>query len=120
MLDCIAGIGLGRAHGLRAHEIEKGITTRDAFAMLISRSTHRYSGMRNNPIVRSSTRRSQLSYRLAFFLCILTFTAFTLRAQDDPLNKVHVPPPSSSTPATGAPAGADPAALTGPDALKAH
>lgn len=76
--------------------------------------------MRNFPFLRSSPRGSQLHHRLAFLICLLALAAFTLRAQDDPLNKVHVPPPSSSTPATGAPAGADPAAVTGPDALKAH
>ncbi len=42
-------------------------------------------------------------------------------AQDDPLNKVHVPPPSSTapgTPATGAPAGAESPAATGAAAAK--
>jgi Ca-activated chloride channel family protein len=33
-------------------------------------------------------------------------------AQDDPLNKVHVPPPATSTPKTGAPAGAEAPAAT--------
>jgi Ca-activated chloride channel homolog len=40
--------------------------------------------------------------------------------QEDPLNKVHVPPPSTSTPATGTPTGAEAPAATGPDALKIH
>jgi Ca-activated chloride channel homolog len=88
--------------------------------MLTSRSTHWCSGMRNFPILRSSPRRSQLLHRLAWLICILVLAAFTVRAQDDPLNKVHVPPPSSATPATGAPAGAEPAPLTGADALNAH
>ncbi|HUN86822.1 MAG TPA: VWA domain-containing protein [Terracidiphilus sp.] len=39
-------------------------------------------------------------------------------AQDDPLNKVHVTPPASATPATGAPKGAEAPALTGAAALK--
>jgi Ca-activated chloride channel family protein len=44
------------------------------------------------------------------------------RGQDDPLNKVHVPPPSSTngTPASGAPAGAEAPAVTGPAANKAR
>jgi Ca-activated chloride channel family protein len=42
------------------------------------------------------------------------------KAQDDPLNKVHVPPPGSATPATGAPAGAEAPAVSGKAALKAH
>ena len=43
-------------------------------------------------------------------------------AQDDPLNKVHVPPPStpSGAPGAGAPAGAEPAPVTGPAATKAR
>jgi len=40
------------------------------------------------------------------------------QAQDNQLDKVHVPPPGSSTPAAGAPAGAEAPAATGPDALK--
>jgi len=42
-------------------------------------------------------------------------------AQDDQLNKVHVPPPNSSTPANATePKGAEAPAATGPDALKVH
>jgi Ca-activated chloride channel homolog len=41
-------------------------------------------------------------------------------SQDDPLNKVHVTPPPSSTPATGAPQGAEAPAATGNAATKAH
>jgi len=41
-------------------------------------------------------------------------------AQDEPLNKVHVPPPGSATPPAGAPPGAETPAATGPDALKVH
>jgi Ca-activated chloride channel family protein len=47
--------------------------------------------------------------------------AFSLaRAQDqsDQLNKVHVPPPSTSAPAAGEPTGAEAPAATGPNALK--
>jgi Ca-activated chloride channel family protein len=39
--------------------------------------------------------------------------------QEDPLNKVHVPPPgATATPATGAPTGADAPAVTGKGALR--
>jgi Ca-activated chloride channel family protein len=41
-------------------------------------------------------------------------------AQDDPLNKVHVPPPATATPAGAEPADAEAPAATGPDALKIH
>jgi Ca-activated chloride channel family protein len=41
-------------------------------------------------------------------------------AQDDQLNKVHVPPPSETAPDAGAPAGAEAPALTGAAALSAR
>ena len=41
-------------------------------------------------------------------------------AQDNPLDKPHVNPPSASTPSTEAPAGVEAPAATGPDALKLH
>jgi len=42
------------------------------------------------------------------------------KAQDTPLDKVHVPAPADSTPGTTAPAGAEAPAVTGPDALTAR
>ena len=48
------------------------------------------------------------------------FAANRAAAQDDPLNKVHVNPPASATPATGAPAGAEAPAATGPPAPQAR
>ncbi len=41
-------------------------------------------------------------------------------AQDNPLNKVHVKPPETATPASGAPAGAEAPPVTGPAGLKAR
>jgi Ca-activated chloride channel family protein len=38
--------------------------------------------------------------------------------QEDPLNKVHVPPPSSSTPSTTAPSGSEAPAVSGTGSLK--
>lgn len=78
--------------------------------------------MRNIPILRSSPRGSHFPLRPVIACVIFAFLAFSFqtRAQDDPLNKVHVPPPSSTTPATGAAPGSDPAAVSGPAALKAH
>ena len=50
-------------------------------------------------------------------VCIFAYA----HAQDDPLNKVHVPPPAAAgAPAAGAPAGAEAPAATGPGALKAR
>jgi len=43
-----------------------------------------------------------------------------LQAQEDPLNKVHVPPPTTATPGAAEPKGAEAPAATGPDALKIH
>jgi Ca-activated chloride channel family protein len=42
------------------------------------------------------------------------------RAQDEPLDKVHVPPPTVATPSTAEPKGAEAPAATGPDSLKLH
>jgi len=44
----------------------------------------------------------------------------TSNAQEDPLNKVHVPPPTESVPSTEAPAGAEAPAVTGTAALSAR
>jgi len=52
-------------------------------------------------------------------LALLLFGA-RLQAQDDQLNKVHVPPPTAATPATAEPKGAEAPAVSGPDALKIH
>ena len=41
-------------------------------------------------------------------------------AQENPLDKPHVPPPSTAAPSTDAPAGAEAPAATGSDALKVH
>jgi Ca-activated chloride channel homolog len=55
-------------------------------------------------------------------VCGLTalFCGVQAQAQDDPLNKVHVPPPGETTQPAGAPAGAEAPAATGKDALKVH
>jgi len=50
-------------------------------------------------------------------ICLVALAGFcvtSVLAQDDPLNKVHVPPPSTTnTPAVGAPTGVDAPAVTG-------
>jgi Ca-activated chloride channel family protein len=48
------------------------------------------------------------------------FLLASASAQDNPLDKPHVPTPSTSTPDAGAPAGAEAPAATGPNALKVH
>jgi Ca-activated chloride channel family protein len=56
-------------------------------------------------------------------LCVLLSLGIMARpafAQDDQLNKVHVPPPARSTaPSTAEPKGAEAPAVTGPEAMKA-
>ncbi|MGB8259889.1 MAG: VWA domain-containing protein [Terracidiphilus sp.] len=62
--------------------------------------------------------------RLGFWLLAAvlgpTILCWAARAQDqeNPLDKVHVKPPAETAPGTGAPAGAEAPAQTGPDALK--
>lgn len=53
---------------------------------------------------------------------LLSFLAYggMAVAQEDPLNKVHVPPPSTATPAAGAPKGAEAPVVTGAPALRAR
>ena len=46
--------------------------------------------------------------------------AAAAHGQDDPLNKVHVNPPATATPATGTPTGAEAPAATGANATKAR
>ncbi|HEX4286685.1 MAG TPA: VWA domain-containing protein [Terracidiphilus sp.] len=69
-----------------------------------------------------SRRRNHSALRRAFFACSLVIVLGAIHgfAQDDPLNKVHVTPQPSTTPTTGAPAGAQPAPVTGPAAAKAR
>jgi len=61
--------------------------------------------------------------RRAMGICGLAalFIVGQMRGQDDPLSKVHVPPPGATgTPATGAPAGAEAPAETGTGSLRVH
>ena len=58
--------------------------------------------------------------RCACLCALAAISALPALAQDDQLNKVHVPPPSTATPTTAEPNGAEAPAATGPDALKIH
>jgi Ca-activated chloride channel family protein len=68
--------------------------------------------------VRGSGQR--LGGRLLICVLAAVLLLGRVQGQDNPLDKTHVPPPSTAPPATGAPAGAEPPAATGPDALKIH
>jgi Ca-activated chloride channel family protein len=81
--------------------------------------------MRTRPIRRktqsgSGRRICLLEYALWAITLAAAFCALRADAQDDPLNKVHVNPPGSAEPVTGAPKGAEEPALTGTAALKAR
>ncbi len=64
--------------------------------------------------------RQRLGSRL--WICALAAALLLAHApaQDNPLEEPHVTPPPASTPATGAPAGTEAPAATGPGALKLH
>src|ERR1700761_867856 len=72
-------------------------------------------------------RRNQQQGRRRIYgaiVCVILLCAFgsfsVAHAQDDPLNKVHVTPPPSPTPANGPPPGAQSAPATGAAAAKAR
>ena len=76
------------------------------------------------PFEQKKSNGSSAPRRLSGLLCLCGLAAvlcgLPAQGQDDPLNKVHVAPPPVATPETGAPAGAEAPAVSGPDALKAH
>lgn len=57
---------------------------------------------------------------LVALLAAIFLALSTARAQDDPLNKVHVTPPTTNAPATSEPKGAEAPPVTGPEGLKAR
>jgi len=68
--------------------------------------------LHRSEVLRGSNRAPR--HTLIFVLALACFCSSRLSAQDDPLNKVHVPPPSTTnTPAAGAPTGVDAPAITG-------
>jgi Ca-activated chloride channel family protein len=65
--------------------------------------------------------RARLGSWLALCGLASLFCLVRSQAQDDQLNQVHVPAqPTAAPAATGAPAGAEAPAVSGPDALKIH
>ena len=75
----------------------------------VSVSTHSAQGSRTGSVAvsRSVAGVSCACGRSRFLRCR------DARAQDNPLDKVHVPPPADGAPGTGAPAGVDAPAATG-------
>jgi Ca-activated chloride channel family protein len=76
----------------------------------------------NRRVVLEGRRRNRgvLWTGMLAFVFAAIFAMARAHGQDDPLNKVHVNPPSTATPATGAPAGAEAPAATGTAATKAR
>jgi Ca-activated chloride channel family protein len=70
---------------------------------------------RTGPTKLRQLRRGMWICGLAVAFCLARAAA-----QDDQLNKVHVPPPGSTAPPAGEPTGAEAPAATGPNALKVH
>ena len=126
-VDCIARTGVGQGVSYHVMKPWNGRAERkSAGRAKITFYSNRCCGMRTiHSILRSVSMRCssvgsvRLRARTRHFFLFISVGLFLLgwsRAQDDPLNKVHVPPPSSTTPgapATGAPAGAEPTAATG-------
>jgi Ca-activated chloride channel family protein len=84
----------------------------------------RASAMKTNSIRRTIPRKRYHLRQLGRSLWVCGVAVFCLAcalAQEDPLNKVHVPPPAASTPSApsaGAPAGVEAPPVEGADALK--
>src|SRR6201998_1883796 len=73
----------------------------------------RYERMNRPPIWLEAPRRSSVKAWLAVCVCVLALYVPGINAQDNPLDKVHVPPPATTTPDAGARAGVDAPAATG-------
>ena len=78
--------------------------------------------MRTYFSLRSRAPRGVSLFRLLLFAALLAAAGRlpALRAQDDPLNKVHVPPPSTPNTGTAEPKGAEAPPTSGPEGLKAR
>ena len=93
-----------------------------AGAMLLLRFNRWCGGMSDIPARRSFDDRLSILKRACMFICLfgLLSAPSLAPAQDDPLNKVHVPPPSTTNPPATEPKGAEAPAVTGTAGLKAR
>jgi Ca-activated chloride channel family protein len=101
----------------RATDAERKVSERANIA-INPRFEHMSPLLHSSDVSRRLVRKSWSAVVCA--IAIAVFCAPGVQAQDDPLDKVHVPPPSTSNPATtGAPAGVDAPAPIGADSAKA-
>jgi Ca-activated chloride channel family protein len=81
---------------------------------------HRCSALEHSGL-RTVGRYSRLAATVILLAFVTSLAPSRAHAQEDQLNKVHVPEPgTTATPATGAPAGAEAPALEGNEGLKAR
>src|ERR1700677_217046 len=96
--------------------------SREAGANLL-RSSEKLNRAVGREFIPGKRRRPPLraGFTIALQLLVASLLCATrLHAQDDPLNTVHDPPPSTATPNPTEPKDAEAPAATGPDALKIH
>jgi Ca-activated chloride channel homolog len=118
-VDCIPATitDLGKAASNKAtvYDEEGGARAEHAKLAIILRYEPRYELMK--PLFnRVEAPHERFRRPRLTGICVLALAFLSVGssgAQDNPLDKVHVPPPTAGTPATGAPAGVDAPAATG-------
>jgi len=116
--EAITDFGQATSKKMRASVVERRVSPRRANIAIIPWCEPMKPLLHRSEASRGSVRRQRL-----MFVCLLLLALCGVpgsRAQDDPLNKVHVPPPSTTNPSAGAPAGVDAPVVTGPASTKAR
>jgi Ca-activated chloride channel homolog len=120
-VDCIAAwmtdFGKATSKKMRASVEKRGASPERANIAIIPWCKPMKPLLHRSEVSPRSNRAPRLT--LICILALMSFCACSGRAQDDPLNKVHVPPPTTTTPTVGAPAGVDAPITVGPASGKA-